>query len=270
MSGCSQQVITVAAHQPGYLRGLYYFHKMAIADAFVSLDSVQFVRRELQNRQHMVAPDGLRFWLTLPVTKGREPICSKRIVDPGVLRRHWLSIDRIYRRTPNFAEWSPPFRALFEQDWARLVDFCDAYDTLVRSLLDITTPTFASSELLPSGRERKGELLASAAWKVAERVGRPTGLVYLACPAPMKPSHYLQSPREGFGGTESDYMATRGVTVETFAFRHPVYEQHQLRGPSFVPDLPAFDLVFNHGPRAGEVFRQAGLTSLQLGQNDRS
>jgi hypothetical protein len=56
----------LAAHQPQYLPWLGFFDKLAQADVFVLLDTVQFKKNEWQNRNRIKGPTGPQ-WLTVPV-----------------------------------------------------------------------------------------------------------------------------------------------------------------------------------------------------------
>lgn len=132
----------VAAHQPGYHRHLYYFYKMAISDAFVSLDHVQFVRSDWQNRQVFVYEDARR-WLTVPVQGSRGVIRSKVIAHPSVLPSHWDRIKSIYRSTPYFSTYEAALGEIYGASWKYLNDLCDALTEVARSGFGITTPTCA-------------------------------------------------------------------------------------------------------------------------------
>ncbi len=60
MQKSSKKIIHIAIHQPGYHRYLGYFYKMYKSDLFVSLDTVQYVSREWQNRQKFYYKGKLR------------------------------------------------------------------------------------------------------------------------------------------------------------------------------------------------------------------
>jgi hypothetical protein len=60
----------LSIHQPAYLPWLGYFDKIARADVFVYLDTVQFEKNSFINRNQIKTPQGA-LWLTIPVkTRG--------------------------------------------------------------------------------------------------------------------------------------------------------------------------------------------------------
>ena len=80
MEKSSNGIIRIGIHQPGYHRYCGYFYKMYKSDLFISLDTVQYVTREWQNRQ-IFYDNGKCKWLSVSVNKGREPIMNKKIID---------------------------------------------------------------------------------------------------------------------------------------------------------------------------------------------
>ncbi|MET8679498.1 WbqC family protein [Streptomyces sp. NPDC004647] len=250
----------VATHQPGYHRHLYYFYKMAISDVFVSLDNVQFASREWQNRQTFVY-DGKRRWLSVPVSRGRETIREKKIVDHGVLRNHWATIKSVYRSTPYFERYETLLEKVYVTDWEFLQDLCDALTGIVRNALGITTSYLRASDLMPHPLAAKGALIAALARQAAPYAGRERAeIMYLACAAPMRPNHYLMQPSAATPGlTERQVLEAQGLSVVSFPYQHPVYPQWQLPPDHpFEAELSAFDLLFNHGPRARGILLGAG------------
>lgn len=252
--------VRIAIHQPGYHRHLYYFYKMLVSDAFVSMDNVQYVPREFQNRQQFYV-GGSRAWLSVPVNRGREPLVNKKIVDHIALSNHWTRIRSIYGRTPYFPRYADELAGIYETKWDRLVDLCDALTELARQILGIRTPYLRASEAVPIPVEaRKGELLALLCGWAADAMGaRSSTVVYQACPTPMRSTHYLCQLRPDGWLTEREYMVSLGVEVATFAYVHPVYRQGQLpKGAGFQPELSVFDLIFNYGDDAREILAGSG------------
>ncbi|WP_406164068.1 WbqC family protein [Streptomyces sp. NBC_00882] len=256
--------LSIAVHQPGYHRHLYYFYKMAVSDAFVSLDNVQYVAREWQNRQEFFY-QGRRRWLSVPVSRGRELIRDKRITDQEAVRSHWSVIRTTYRSAPHFATYAPLLEEVYTTDWEHLRDLCDALTRIVREALGITTPYLRASDLVHRPSLTRGALLADLVRKAVPHVHgsaapRTPEITYLACAAPMRADHYLLQPSATAPGiTESQVMEEQGIHVGCFAYRHPVYRQRQLpAGHPFEAELSAFDLLFNHGPRARNILLGAG------------
>ncbi|MFE6905757.1 WbqC family protein [Streptomyces erythrochromogenes] len=247
----------MAAHQPGYHRHLYYFYKMAISDVFVSLDNVQFVRSDWQNRQVFVYEDARR-WLTVPVLGSRGVIRTKVIADLSVLPSHWSRIKSIYRDTPYFSTYEAALDEIYRAPWVHLNDLCDALTDIARTGFGITTPYLRASDLMEDSEATKGEMLADVALRTASTVlpsGRETFIDYLACSNPVRRDHYLRQPsRENPTLMEYEVMENRGVRVRSFDYRHPSYAQAQITsGDPFQAELTAYDLLFNHGPEARDI-----------------
>ena len=91
----------LSAHQPAYLPWLGYFDKIARADVFVYLDTVQFEKNSFINRNQIKTPQGAQ-WLTIPVrTKGHmsASLRTTEIDDSQKWRsKHIKSIETNYRK----------------------------------------------------------------------------------------------------------------------------------------------------------------------------
>lgn len=99
--------MVVAIHQPNYLPRLRVFSKMAAADLWVFLDSVQHVKREWQSRALLPSHAGSQ-WLTVPLrTKGRffqkiQDVESD--ISPDWQRKHLRTLRPVYGRAPFIGE----------------------------------------------------------------------------------------------------------------------------------------------------------------------
>ena len=112
-------------HQPEHLPWLGFFDKMRQCDVLVLLDTVQFARRDFQNRNRIKSASGA-IWLTVPVvSKGKvdQAIEDVEIVkDQGWRRKCWNAMHHNYRNATYFADHRPFFEELYEREWTRLVD----------------------------------------------------------------------------------------------------------------------------------------------------
>ena len=231
----------VAIHQPHFLPWLGYLHRMAQADAFVLLDHVQFERRNYQNRTMIRMNDEAR-WLTVPVIQHSQ---KERIVDKEVDNRlegakwwssiHFATLRHAYREAGFFGAYAAQFRRLFETRFERLVDLNQAGLDLLREAFGIRTPLVKSSELAVEGA--RGDLILN----ICRAVGADTLLV-------------------GFGGSRGyldvDAFARAGVRIAPHQFTHPEYAQRGTKGAEagpFLRGLSAVDMLFNCGPRSGEL-----------------
>lgn len=231
----------VAIHQPNFLPWLGYFDRMIRADLFVLLDHVQFERRNYQNRM-LIRLEEQERWLTVPVVQlsQKERIIDKRIDNserPG--NRWWgpnsfLTLRYAYRKAPYFDLYAPRLRELFETRWEKLVDLNIATLELVREALEIRTPMVRSSTLAVDGQ--RSDLLLD----ICRKAGA---------------SAFLGGMGGSRGYLDPDAFAAAGMGVQWQEFKHPTYTQ--CGSAPFIPGLSALDLLFNCGPRSGEIVRQA-------------
>ena len=137
-------------HQTEHLPWLGFFHKLRQCEAAVLLDTVQFARRDFQNRNRIKGANG-PIWLTVPVaSKGsfEQDIEAVAIVNDRDWRRKcWSSMEHSYRRAPHFAEHRPFFEDLYGREWTRLVDLNVTIIRYLAGQLGIGTRLVLSSEL---------------------------------------------------------------------------------------------------------------------------
>lgn len=227
----------LTAHQPNYLPYPGFFHKIARADRFLVVDSVQFVKRGTfgwmhRNRIRTNSPEGWD-WLSVPVlTKGKyTQKIRDAALDPSVpwARKHWRALEWNYRRAPYFKDYAEEFRALYERPWTAFSDLtCAFLEVLLRRLG------------IPHGFERTSALGIE---------GESTGLIVAMCRA-VGAETYLS------GVHGQDYLDVaecerNGVRVVFQEFTCPAYPQCW-PGP-FVPNLSVVDLLFNCGPESYRV-----------------
>jgi len=214
----------IAVHQPQYIPWLGYFHKMASVDQFVFLDTVQYKKREFQNRNCIKTPSGST-WLTVPVlTKGSffQKINEVKIDNQERWReKHCESIKRNYSKAPCFKIYQNFLDEIYGKEWNYLVDLNIATINYLKNALHINTPVLLESEI---GTTRtKTERIIEICKK-------------------LKADIYLS------GKGAKDYMdenlfKKNGIRLEYQEFHHPVYPQ--LHGV-FIPNLSAIDYIFNN------------------------
>jgi hypothetical protein len=222
----------VAVHQPQYLPWLGYFDKMARADAFVLLDTVQYKKNEWQNRNRIKTAQGPQ-WVTVPVLyKFPQRIQEVEINN----RERWQHKQRQalisnYRKAPFWDLLAPFWEEVLDRTWERLADLNIFVVRSLAALLGIETPLYVASELPPFPEEPDERLAAMTAF-----LG---GNIYLA----------------GSGG--HDYMNLEiyrhaGIEVAFQTYAHPVYNQFY---GQFTPYLSVVDLLFHHGPESLAILR---------------
>ncbi|MEW6429154.1 MAG: WbqC family protein [Thermodesulfobacteriota bacterium] len=225
--------MVVAVHQPQYMPWLGYFAKLAAADHFVLLDSVQYKKNEWQNRNRIKNGQGWQ-WLTVPVSY-RFPM---RIGEVAVDERqnwrttHLRSIETNYRRAPFFAWLRPFLQSVYERPWATIAELNGFVVREIAGLLGISTRIVAASELgaLPDDADER--LIA-----IVRAVG---GDVYLAGSG-------------GRGYMDLEKWRRAGIEVRFQEYRHPVYPQ--LFG-AFAANLSIVDLLCNCGPASLDILRE--------------
>lgn len=215
----------LSAHQPAYLPWLGYFDKIARADVFVYLDTVQFEKNSYINRNQIKTPQGA-LWLTIPVkTKGhtKGSLRTTEIDDCQPWRtKHLKSIEMNYRKAPNFNECFPKIEALLTIPESNLANYCFYQLRFWLNELGIDTRVVRSSEL--------------------PIVSSKSDLVFDLC-------KYLDAQSYLSGTLGRDYLidedfSKAGIAIEYQSFKSPVYPQ--LWG-AFIPNLGILDWWMNSG-----------------------
>lgn len=223
----------IAIHQPQYMPWLGYFNKMATADIFILLDTVQYKKNEWQNRNRIKTAQGWQ-WLTVPVSfKFPEKINEVRING----RNNWQSIHE-KSLTTNYSKSSffdiviKHLEEIYTENWDFLAPLNIFVVKKLAEMLGITTPIYVASELDSFPEDPDERLIAITKYF--------DGTTYLA----------------GEGG--QSYMKIEkynqeGITVEFLQYDHPLYPQ--LFGP-FEPCLSVLDLLMNCGPQSLEILKR--------------
>lgn len=217
--------------QPSYMPWIGFFEQMMRADQFIFLDDVQFTRRDWRNRNKIRTRDGSA-WLTVPIeqkNRYKQSLKETRI-DNSINwnKKHCKAIRLNYLRTPFFEMYYPYFESIYGKRWVFLLDLC--YETIqyFKDVLDITTPTYKSSDLSVKGVKK--ELILN----ICQHMGA---------------SHYLTGSLARNYLTEEEFSRI-GVELEYQKYEHPKYSQ---RYPGFVPNLSLIDLLFNVGEKSSAV-----------------
>ena len=118
--------IVITAHQPGYLPWLGLFHKIAIADHFVSFNDVQYEVKGWHNRNKIKSVNG-ELMLSVPVfTKGHLSKSLQEILiatDQPWAKKHFKSISSCYGKAPYWKRYSDFFEMIYlQKEWTKLVD----------------------------------------------------------------------------------------------------------------------------------------------------
>lgn len=232
----------LTAHQPVYLPWLGLFHKIALAELFVSFDGVQYLIKDWNNRNRIKTSSG-PIWLTVPVlTKGyrEKPIRAMEINNSLPWRRkHWQALRLNYAKAPFFNRYAEFWEDVYRREWRMLTELNE------HILLG------ACRQLgLPATLRRASEFTLR---------GTKSGLVLDMC-------RTLGADTYVFGALGAEYADTgaflrEGVRPVFQEYRHPVYAQ--LHGP-FVSHLSIVDLLFNCGPESLGILLSGNVTREEL------
>ncbi len=217
-----------------YLPWLGLFHKIALCDTYVFLDSVKYLKQDWNNRNKIKGAAGA-MWLTVPVaTGGTDNILlpDVRISNEHNWRtKHWRSIRSCYGRAPYFDQYAPFLEDVYRCKWESLNELDLHMLRWSLEVLGIRVQFLRASELDLEGT--KSDLVLD----MCRKLGAKT---------------YI------FGALGRDYAQVTdferaGVDVIFQDYRHPQYPQ--LHG-DFIPYLSIVDLLFNCGPKSLEVLMQ--------------
>ena len=101
----------ITIHQPENFPWLGFFHKMAAADVFVVLDSVQYEKNYFQNRNKIRTRSQQGWqWITVPVlTQGRSDQTIQQaeinVRDRRWAQKIWSAVSQSYSNAPFFDEF---------------------------------------------------------------------------------------------------------------------------------------------------------------------
>jgi hypothetical protein len=213
----------LSAHQPAYLPWLGYFDKIARADVFVYMDSVQFEKNSFINRNQIKTPQG-KMWLTIPVkAKGHisGSIGTTEIDETQQWRlKHLKSIEMNYRKAACFKERYPEIEKLIINSESNLSEYCFQQLKFWLSKLSINTEIVKLSEL--DIRSSKSDLILEMCRKLnaTRYISGINGKSYL---------------------NEKEFL-DNGICVEYQNFKtHPYKQLYN----EFIPDLSVLDWWIN-------------------------
>lgn len=219
----------VAIHQPNFLPWLGWFDKLASADLFILLDTVQHQHTgsNYTNRVQILV-QGEPSWITVPVERGAEArsrIDRLRVAGAGAWRRKLkATVAQSYARAPFFAEMMGIVDAMLSAETELLCEInLVALEAMVAAL-GLPRQRMVRASGIPvegSGTERLVALVRA--------VG---GDAYLA-------GHGAD------GYQEDEKFAAAGIVV--YHQRYAPVPYRQLGTGSFVPGLSALDALMNCG-----------------------
>ena len=232
----------LTAHQPVYLPWLGLFHKIALADMFISFNQVQYQPKDWNNRNRIKTQQG-PVWLSVPVL--RKGYLDTTISDIEInnnepwARKHWKSMQVVYAKAPYFNRYADFFADIYSRRWERLVDL---NETMLRGFLDILGI--------------KVPVRSAAEWNFT---GVKSELVLDMC-LQAGASDYIFGA-QGRDYADVDAFVDKAVKAHFQDYKHPEYPQ--LHG-AFTPYMSIVDLLFNCGEDSYSILMTANMTKTQL------
>ena len=204
------------------------------ADIFVYLDTVQFSKNGLQNRNQIKSRQGA-LWLTLPVRhEFGQTIEQTQIADSRAATKHWKTLEANYSHSPGFKRWHHELRDLLHSRATSLAEIAIASTEWMLEKLDVKTKRMRASEL--AGRE-----------------GQASKLVASIC-AELRAQTYLTGTGALEYLEEADFKA---ISCDVCVQQWQPFEYPQ-QWDGFIPDLSTLDLLLNCPDEAANMIASAG------------
>jgi len=222
----------LSANQPYFLPFPGFFYKALLSDILVILDDVQFPQGTTWLTRNRFKNDQGTLWMTVPVWKkglGLQKIKEVRICREGRWeKKHLASLKSAYAKAPYLTEHLDFLERVFSSEFEMLIALNMTIINHLLKHLHIDRKIILLSELRIE--ETGNRLLIEICRKV--------GADYFLAQAPAR--KYL----------DEDLFRHAGITLIFFGLQAPVYPQ--LWG-DFIPNLSAFDLLLNCGPKAYDI-----------------
>jgi hypothetical protein len=231
----------LTAHQPVYLPWLGLFHKIALADVFISFNQVQYQPKDWNNRNQIKTPQG-PIWLSVPVL--RKGYLEKNISEIEInnsepwSRKHWKSMEIAYAKAPYFKRYSEFFRDVYARRWELLVDLNEFMLKGLIEILGIKVPVKSAGD-----------------WNFK---GEKSGLVLDMCRQVGATSYIFGTQGREYADQVSFHAA--GIKIYFQDYLHPTY--NQLHG-DFVSHLSIVDLLFNSGDESKDILMAGNVEDLR-------
>jgi len=215
----------VAIHQPSYWPWLGLIDKIAKADIFIILDTVDVKRQSFQYRNIFYC-NGTGKFLTVPIHRNsRTRLDRLRFKNYTWRQNHLQKLSAYYGKAPFFKEIISGIEWLYHDSFERPVDFI--IQTMIETLkmFNVETRIRLSSEIDP--QQHKGLRILELSQKVYA-------------------DGYLSG--KGAAGYMRDVAGEfdkAGIKIIYQDFKHPVYRQNP-RYP-FVEGLAGLDILFFQG-----------------------
>ncbi|HMK53204.1 MAG TPA: WbqC family protein [Methanobacteriaceae archaeon] len=238
-------MVIISGHQSAYLPWLGLFHKMALADIYITLDDVQFEKGSFINRNKIKTMNGTTFWLTVPIFK--KGYYYKTIRDMEIdnsldwMKKHWQNLFYSYQKAPYFESYAKFFENTYKKNWKFLIDLNEHLMKFFIKELNIDVEYVLMSDL--KLKTKKLEMI-------------------------LEMCEIFDADIFIFGTQGQDYASPddfKSIKTNPYFqdYNHPTYSQQGDK--NFISHLSIVDLLFNIGPeKAKETIMSDNITKNEL------
>jgi len=225
----------VAIHQPNFIPWLGFFKKISMADIFVIIDDVQFVKGSICNRNKIKNNQGQAMWITLPVSnkKGLKINFNEIEID---YNQKWQikmlnQIKSSYSKAPYFNKYFAEIEEIFETNFNVLSEINIELIRYFCKSLEINTPIKVTSELDQNfGISNERNLNITKHFK---------GTTYLSGAGAKKYNN-------------EELFLHNNIKLLYLEYDHPIYKQ---QWGEFQSQLSILDLLLNEGPNSKNILQ---------------
>ena len=211
-------------------------HKVMSADIFVYLDTVQFSKNGLQNRNQVKTAQGA-IWLTVPVKhEFGQTIRETEIADQRATTKHWKTLQANYSQALGFKQWQQDLHDLLHTNRQSLAEVAIASTEWMLEKLNVQTKRIRASEI--AGVEGQASKLVAS---ICKALGAKTYLTGTGALDYLEPAD--------FAAINCD------VLVQQFDIL--IYKQ-QWNEVGFIPGLSTLDLLLNCPDEAADTIMFTG------------
>ncbi len=219
---------TIAILQSNYIPWKGYFDIIGLSDEFIFYDSCQYTKNDWRNRNLIKTSMG-NLWLTIPVVNNSIISSNQKINETKVLnshwrRKHWLTLNTYYAKSPYFKEYKPLFEDLYLNDnecYLSKINY--KFIKLICDILGIKTKlSFDTDFTLSEGKTQR----------LVDLVKQSQGTEYLSGPAA---KNYINAKEFEKANIKLTYISYDG------------YMEYSQLFPPFCHNVSIVDLIFNCG-----------------------
>lgn len=225
-----------AVSQSNYIPWIGYFDLISQVDVFVIYDTVQYTKNDWRNRNRILSQAG-PIWLTVPVNhqSSTQLINETLIANQKWQRKHWMSIEQSYKKSPFFEMYRSGIKVFYEQEWTLLSELNRYLILHLVQLLGIDTKIICSSELAHCG-DKNSRLISFA--------------------KQLDSNSYISGPA---AKSYIDLEKFKQSSIDINWIDYSGYEPYQQCFDGFVSNLSVLDLLFNIGPDAMNYLKRSTL-----------